>query len=518
MGPMPEAIEPTSGLVGHWRLDETSGTIAYDSAGSNDGAMQGGLDASVDSVAGQLSTALDFDGADDYIDLGDVEYNSAGITVTGWIYSKSLPGKSNAVVSKYEATGDGRAYMLSHNLEKRFTFFVSEDGSAQWNDDTRFHSISVSTEDRFPAGQWYHVAGTFDPGTGTSKIYVNGMLQGTVTNDVINGIEDNARTIRIGNHQSTSENYADAIIDDVRIYERVLSEDEIRELVVVSGGALSPPLKTAEGSGLLARWKMDETSGTLVEDFVGPHEGAMQNGMDAGNDSVPGRVGTGFAFDGTDDYIKVPSEGAHELDLPFPFTVAGWVYLDSNSADRISLINREMGYNGYQVIFKPDGKINSQIGDGNNTCSSSNRRSFNTDATFAKDTWHHVVAVFNGATDQKIYVNGALQATTSSGSASEINYLDGSSVVFGAEPEDGCGGSKYGQGRLDDVRVYNVALSDSQVTTLYNGGEPLGRVQYKSPYKCANPARPEGFIFYNADFNVMQYCNGLRWIAIGKEP
>ena len=59
-------VPGTNGLIGHWRLDETSGTTATDSAGSNNGSMQGGLSGTNDSVSGQVSTALDFDGGNDW--------------------------------------------------------------------------------------------------------------------------------------------------------------------------------------------------------------------------------------------------------------------------------------------------------------------------------------------------------------------------------------------------------------------------------------------------------------------
>jgi len=58
---------PKEGLVGYWKLDETSGTTAVDATGNNDGTMQNGLDASDDSTTGTVDRALRFDGVDDFI-------------------------------------------------------------------------------------------------------------------------------------------------------------------------------------------------------------------------------------------------------------------------------------------------------------------------------------------------------------------------------------------------------------------------------------------------------------------
>ena len=61
------SITYSSGLVGYWKLDETSGTIAYDSSGNGYNlTMNGGLSATNDSVAGKIGTAINFDGIDDY--------------------------------------------------------------------------------------------------------------------------------------------------------------------------------------------------------------------------------------------------------------------------------------------------------------------------------------------------------------------------------------------------------------------------------------------------------------------
>lgn len=58
--------EPIEGLIAHWKFDEGEGDIAYDSAGDNDGTIYG-----VDWTTGIIDGALDFDGEDDYVDVGD---------------------------------------------------------------------------------------------------------------------------------------------------------------------------------------------------------------------------------------------------------------------------------------------------------------------------------------------------------------------------------------------------------------------------------------------------------------
>jgi hypothetical protein len=66
-------------------------------------------------------------------------------------------------------------------------------------------------------------------------------------------------------------------------------------------------------------------------------------------------------------------------------------------------------------------------------------------------------------------------------------------------------------GLIDDVRIYNRALSPAEIAALY-----LGTVGTITGANCANPAAPEGTMLYNDTSNVMQYCNGTNWIGVGK--
>ena len=66
--------DPTNGLIGHWKLDESAGTTAADSSGNgNDGTLTN-MDPATDwfPTGGQVNGALDFDGVDDRVNAGDI--------------------------------------------------------------------------------------------------------------------------------------------------------------------------------------------------------------------------------------------------------------------------------------------------------------------------------------------------------------------------------------------------------------------------------------------------------------
>ena len=64
--------------------------------------------------------------------------------------------------------------------------------------------------------------------------------------------------------------------------------------------------------------------------------------------------------------------------------------------------------------------------------------------------------------------------------------------------------SNYFNGKLDDVRIYNRALTPAEIALLAQG--PV----------CSSPTAPEGRMIYNDDHAVMQYCNGKDWVAVGR--
>src|SRR4030042_3065682 len=88
-------------LIGWWKLDETSGTVAADSSGhGNDGTVVGGAKW----VSGYIDGALDFDGDDNYVDCGyDPIFDTADeMTLAAWVNIRSVPTAWASVVSKGE--------------------------------------------------------------------------------------------------------------------------------------------------------------------------------------------------------------------------------------------------------------------------------------------------------------------------------------------------------------------------------------------------------------------------------
>jgi len=99
-------------LVGHWRLNEGAGAIAYDGSGNgNDGALQGGPEW----VAGVLGAALLLDGVDDFVEIPHAEILTVDdeVTVMAWVNAEAYTGTSGAAYQGIIAKSNGpRSYSL----------------------------------------------------------------------------------------------------------------------------------------------------------------------------------------------------------------------------------------------------------------------------------------------------------------------------------------------------------------------------------------------------------------------
>jgi hypothetical protein len=211
-------------LVAFWKMDETAGTIAADSSGhGNDGTLTNGPTW----VAGYLKGALQLDGTDDYVECGnDASLNmTSQITLAAWIKPNAA---GNGQHQHYVTKGD-MCYALKHNQSNYMEFNIY--------DGTWYTARGPAVTSAFN-GTWHHVAGTYD-GT-TLRIYVDGELQPTYgAESHVGVIANTATSVSIGrDNDSGGRRYYNGLIDDVRIYDRALSDAEI--LAVMKGAENGP--------------------------------------------------------------------------------------------------------------------------------------------------------------------------------------------------------------------------------------------------------------------------------------
>ena len=209
----PDMLAPvapgTDSLVAHWALDEGVGTIAADSAGSNPGTIQGGTTWG----PGHAGSALHLDGGlTSYVDCGTSEVFDLerAVTLSAWVNASESTEFFRPIIGK----GD-HAYMLRHGSGDTFDFFIHSNDA--------WHQISVLVPDALYLNAWNHVVGTFDGSE--LKLYVNGVLR---TSQAYAGtISVAPHAVNIGRNSEAIDRVYQGSIDDVRLYDRALTEAEV---------------------------------------------------------------------------------------------------------------------------------------------------------------------------------------------------------------------------------------------------------------------------------------------------
>ena len=207
-----DADDPS--LVGWWKLDETSGLTAADSSlFGNDGILTSG-----EWTNGVVGGALEFDGTDGYISVpssSSLQLTSA-LTIAGWIKANSWDSGNDVDPIARKGEGNPNNYQLAV-VDGRATFYL-DGGEA--DDDGFVGNTPLNTD------QWYHIAATWD-GVAV-RIYVDGVVDNDPSDSRGDAIGTDTRPFYLGGRSGAD--LFDGTLDDIRLYNRALSEAEIKSL------------------------------------------------------------------------------------------------------------------------------------------------------------------------------------------------------------------------------------------------------------------------------------------------
>lgn len=224
-----------------------------------------------------------------------------------------------------------------------------------------------------------------------------------------------------------------------------------------SGHVSRQPYHIGADQGLVGYWNFD---GNANDSSGQGNNGTLTNfNGDATDGYVDGKFGKGLKFDGVNDYIN-SSNNSFKFGTG-DFAVSMWVYPTSFAA--------EAGLYDAQVLGGPGGRTNAFVlvqnaSTGKLRIFSNASYSSATNNTVTLNTWNHIIIKRSGTT-VTFYINGVADSVTitlatdiSAGGAVVGRYADAS--------------SGYYSGSLDDVRIYNRALSSAEITQLYQGSQP----------------------------------------------
>jgi len=337
---------------------------------------------------------------------------------------------------------NGIQTVLEMDYENRILFrAVSTDSNLAYIGSVGYFNHGIS----FSAGQWYHLVITFSAGN-PFKIYVDGVLSYTGANSNINAqSNDNI----LGAANSSGANGVDGKIDQVRIFDKAISAEDVATLYAETSSTASNTNPLSEGAGV-ALYTLDydasEASGYYDAEI------SSSSGLDFG---VEGKINTGVRFSannaGMSNTNLFLDSTAHSVSL--------WIKPQDLTATRWQIIyfSNHTGKPAFTLGKRPD-----------QTTSFHYRNESSSEVYFTlsnADVWYHIVVTRNNS-GSEIFVNGSSVATDSNsmGTTSSSGY---NKTTIGSNPSYP---AEYFDGTIDQIRVFSKVLDSTEIDTLYNSG------------------------------------------------
>lgn len=217
------AVDLESNLIGYWKLDEGSGNTAYNSVAPK---YNGKLDNGPTWTDGKLGQALYFDSNDDAVEIVDSAdiAEGAAITVSVWIKPVELLSHRE-IVTKHKSDNSQWQWRLEQLASNRLSFSVQN---------SKIVSAESDSVNLLDDKNWHHVAGVYDGSA--VHLYVDGVKANSYSPPLSGKIADYKHHICIGSAWAGSSCGATGVdnfygyIDDLRIYDRALTAEEVKEL------------------------------------------------------------------------------------------------------------------------------------------------------------------------------------------------------------------------------------------------------------------------------------------------
>ncbi|TDE21965.1 LamG domain-containing protein [Actinomadura sp. 6K520] len=448
-----------TGLVAHWNMDEAMGkSRVYSPAAPFTATVHNGA---VLGAEGQADGALRLDNtAHQYAATERPVVNTLrSFTVSAWLKadgSATSPTRNFTAVSARGASKSG-FYLKYVEETGRWVFARPAHDSAElgW--------YQATSRDPAQTDEWTHVVGVWDAVANRLRIYVNGE-KGT-DSAVVTSRWLATGGLEIG-HSQWGGNAVDhwaGLIDDVRVYDRIVSKQEVEELL-----SQHPVLK--------ARWVLNEEpvenqfKGPAGAPALTPHNGA----------AIVAGSGVGWAAPASlqlDAATKAFAESAASvMETHRSFTVTGWVYPLGRPQQPVTVFSQAgQNANAFALRYVPGADPAEQGSwqiEMRNSDDAGAEPITAVHGDFDPDDWQHVAIVYDALRDRvSLYVNGELYQTSEGVSQEgQVQSFETESAVlqvgrskFGAT--DGSG-TEFLSGAMDDLWVYQGALTREQVTRL----------------------------------------------------
>ncbi|MEV7374659.1 LamG domain-containing protein [Streptomyces sp. NPDC090301] len=462
-----------------WDLND-SGSIMTGRSETADATLYGGVTA----IGGISGKAAHFDGIDDYARTARPQVDGTrSFSVSTWVRLAT------------PAAGDIRPRMIATqngvNQNEFSLYYSAADKKWKFGRYTEDAAAATLIAARQPActgplsgvpcfgqpnNEWTHLLGVSDAKTGKIRLFVNGyQVNETAYTQAKPWPTPGGLQLGAVNRAGVNGEFLDGDIDDMRVYDRVVTADEAKLLV-----------KQRPQVG--GRWKFNQASGTPLtspDESVPPEPAVLYNG--AGIGAGGGYLTTGsLVLDGIDDYAATTRM---PVNTGQSFSISAWAATASASPTQdmtvLSIAGAkqsavEVGWDYMSTVAgEPVGQWKVSVTSEDGTTSTRTSAEHSYDGSIRNGTWNHLAVVYDGFADQlSLYVNGSLEnqlcpeddtsgtcTDRVSWTAAAQPFFANNQVQFGRNIANGNWGS-YFSGEIDDVWTYQGVLTPAQIISL----------------------------------------------------
>lgn len=478
-------------LVGHWTFDAGGGTNVADTSGlANHGTLVNVR--AFTWTNGVSGGALYFDGTTGagttYATIPDapsLHLTNAG-SFAAWVRCED-PGRDGPILDK---EGDGQlAYWFGTFGTGHFGVLLDQDGNQPW-------SLQDRDQGHLASGVWVHLASTWDGAT--IRHYLNGAPLAE-TASLAAPLHASTSAAIIGANIPYNNTAFKGAVDDLRLYNHALALEEIRALA-----GFTP--------GLVGHWTFDEGGGTQIADhspqanhgtLINPQPNTWTTGVRGGALYFPGVAGANAT------YVAVPD--APSLRIAGDISFTAWVRCDDIQRDA-PVIAKEgdgrlsywFGAFGLNLEGAGPGNFGTLFdADGNQPWTTYDRNQ----GAIPEGQWVHLTSVRAGHTIRH-YLNGESVGETGGTYVGPIHVSDAFLALGVNSLYTFAANHTAFEGAVDDVRLYNYALTPVEIAALYaDATKPALRIEHKTNTVILSWPRP-------ADGWVLESTNALPTISV----
>jgi hypothetical protein len=425
------------GCIANYNLDgsakESMGTTAYDGTETDITYRYDGTPTAVDfGVGGKSDYGARFNGSSSYISGVPALTNSnAEFTISMWF-------KCNTTASSQYLFGEIRE---NGTYDPLFLIWLNTSGYLNTefrNNSSSTSGVTITDSTNYCDDSWHHIVSILT--TSQMKMYIDGSEVSSSPANISGVCDVNNISIGARNNRGTNGNWFNGDIDQVRIFSKALSSNEVGKLY-------------GNGAGEIACAYTSTTDDAAYPIANTAYYKLDNNSKDSARST--GKFNEGAIFNGSSSKIVLPTSTFS----PSTFSLSAWCNVTSDTDENtiLELFDNQTYPNHTTIVLSAGGTGYSSRFLLRNYAT--NQYNYNPSGTVSKNVWKHYAMTYDGST-VKSYIDGSLVDSGSLTLSNTVGTI--SSIQIGLSS-----GSRHLNGSIDQVRIYNTALDSTDVSNLY---------------------------------------------------